>query len=528
MNHSEGWGMYREIQQLKQIGLNKSQIARRLNINRNTVAKYLSMTTDEFKSYLESMEVRTKKLNKVHDEILSWIQEYPELSNAQVLDWLEERLKINDVCEGTVRNYVMDIREKYNIPKTAYVRSFEAMDDPPMGHQVQVDFGEFKAVRSCGSSCKLYFIAFVLSNSRYKYAEWLDRPFTTQDVIKMHERAFEFYGGIPYEAVYDQDHLLLVSENAGDLILTKDFSSYVKSRNLTVHMCRKSDPESKGRIENVVGFVKKNFAKCRTFHNLEKWNEQCLSWLERTGNGKKHNITNKIPAEVFSEERKHLKPITTKIHIEKSLKNSISALIRKDNTVRFKSNRYTLPQNTFDGTERYADLEVTPDGLLIIYEQKTGEEITRHEISYENGKLIKNSDHRRDMSKKINEYVEYILTLLPQTIHAKVFVDKLRELKRRYIRDQLQIIEKNIKDVDNVIINRALNYCIKQKLYSATDFSDALKHFKETIVNNNVNDAVASFVDIKPIDSKDSEAIKAKPEIRDIRIYQDILAGGNK
>ncbi len=53
-------------------------------------------------------------------------------------------------------------------------------------------------------------------------------------------------------------------------------------------MCRKQDPQSKGgRIENVVGFVKKNFAKHRTFFNLERLNEDCLAWLERTGNGKK-------------------------------------------------------------------------------------------------------------------------------------------------------------------------------------------------------------------------------------------------
>ncbi len=34
----------------------------------------------------------------------------------------------------------------------------------------------------------LRFIAFVLSHSRYKYVEWLDRPYTTQDVIASHDR----------------------------------------------------------------------------------------------------------------------------------------------------------------------------------------------------------------------------------------------------------------------------------------------------------------------------------------------------
>jgi len=527
MDSCEGWGMYREIHQLKQIGLNKSQIARRMNISRETVTKHLAMTTEDFKKYLEGLEMRQRKLDVVHNDILSWLREYPELSNSQVLDWLQERLKIGGVCEGTVRNYVMDIREKYNIPKVTYVRSYEAMDDPPMGHQMQVDFGEFKAKSSNRNIIKLYFIAFVLSHSRYKYVRWLDRPFTTHDVVMMHENAFEFYGGIPYEAVYDQDHLILVSENAGDLILTQEFSSYVKSRKFSVHMCRRGDPESKGRIENVVGFVKKNFARCRTFHSLENWNEQCIAWLERTGNGKKHNITNKIPAEVFADERQYLKPAALKMHIEKSSKGSISALIRKDNTVRYLSNRYTLPQNTYDGTEKYADLEATSDGLLIIYSQDTGQEITRHEISFENGKLVKNNDHRRDKSKKIAEYVEQLLMLLPQSLQAKVFVDKLRERKPRYIRDQLQIIEKNIKDVDNCIIEKALNYCIKQKLYSATEFTDALQYFKEYIPDSKKESTLTVPAEIKPIAEIDNYIIKAKPEIRDIRVYEDIMMGGN-
>lgn len=368
----------------------------------------------------------------------------------------------------------------------------------------------------------------MLSHSRYKYVEWLDRPFATHDVVKMHENAFEFYGGIPYEAVYDQDHLILVSENSGDLILTQEFSSYIKSRKFSIHMCRKADPESKGRIENVVGFVKKNFARCRTFHNLEKWNEQCISWLARTGNGKKHNITNKIPAEVFTDERQYLKPVSLKMQIEKSTKSSISALIRKDNTVRYLSNRYTLPQKTYDGTEIYADLEVTPDGVLIIYDQKIGHELTRHAISYEKGKLVKNNNHRRDTSKKISEYVDNILKLMPQTLQARVFVDKLRELKPRYIRDQLQIIETNIMNVDNCTVEKALNYCIKQKLYSATDFSDALKHFKELMHDSKTNTAVILPTEIKPIVERDNNVIKAKPEIRDIQIYHDIMMGGNK
>src|SRR5690625_1677415 len=99
-----------------------------------------------------------------------------------------------------------------------------------MGEQVLVDFGHTKQKLNDNSELKLNFIAFVLTNSRYKYKEWLDRPFTTQDVIKAHENAFKWYGGIPNELVYDQDSLIVVSENGGDLILTKEFQKFKNRR----------------------------------------------------------------------------------------------------------------------------------------------------------------------------------------------------------------------------------------------------------------------------------------------------------
>jgi len=58
----EGWRMYNEIHDLKKIGLNKSQIARRLEISRPTVIKYYDMTPDEFAQGLDNMHTREKNL----------------------------------------------------------------------------------------------------------------------------------------------------------------------------------------------------------------------------------------------------------------------------------------------------------------------------------------------------------------------------------------------------------------------------------------------------------------------------------
>src|SRR5690606_26628302 len=136
----------------------------------------------------------------------------------------------------------------------------------------------------------------------------------------------------------------------------EEFQRYKEQRKLTLRVCRKADPESKGRIENVVGFIKNNFAKHRIFHNIDSWNEQGIAWLKRTGNAKVHNTTKKRPVEVFALEKQHLRPIVNKINVH-PVKNSISRSIRKDNTIRYLSNRYSLPLGSF---HKYSEVYLAP------------------------------------------------------------------------------------------------------------------------------------------------------------------------
>jgi transposase len=122
----------------------------------------------------------------------------------------------------------------------------------------------------------------------------------------MQENAFRYFGGMTEEIVYDQDRLLAVSESAGDLILTESFTKYHETRKFKIYLCRKSDPESKGKIEQVIKYVKNNFAKHRTYNDLVSWQESCLRWLKRTGNYKVHHNIKKRPFEVHALEKQHL------------------------------------------------------------------------------------------------------------------------------------------------------------------------------------------------------------------------------
>ena len=511
MKKLEWWTMYFETQRLKKLGLKISQIARALSLSRNTVYRYLELNPDD----LDQEGERHKKLDSYTDEIVSWLKKYPDLSAAQVEDWLEEKNgKKIDACESTVRNFVRGIRKKHNIPKVMYQRTYEATEDQPMGQQAQVDFGELKLLDTSGNFIKLRFIAFVLAHSRYKYVEWLDRPFTTSDVVRTHENAFSYFGGKPKEMVYDQDHLILVHENYGDLIFTQEFAIYVKRRIFQVYMCRKSDPESKGQIENVVGFVKKNFARNRIYYSLDKLNEECLAWLERRGNGKVHQTTKKIPAQVFLVERKHLQPITEKLTL--NITSSITSSVRKDNTVVYKGNRYTVPIGTYQGPQTLVSLHFPSPETLQMIVMDTGEMVAPHVLSLGKGKLIRNTNHLRDRSQKINQLTEDVVVLFKNT-EATLFLAGIREAKPRYVRDQLELIRCNLAENRQETIDQALVFCLKNRLYSAVDFCDALTYFSTP---RGVSQSVKSpSTEVQPLNQEAQSKLKIKPQIRNMQDY---------
>ena len=462
---------YIEIHRLYKEGFSKSAIAKKLNISRNTVIDYLNMTTEEFEEFISSLRTREKKLDQFHDEILEWLREHPDLSGAQVYDWLEEKFNFKEVAENTVRNYLNELRDRYHIPKVLTQRTYATVPELPMGKQIQVDFGQTVVKDKDGHNKRLYFIAFILSHSRYKYAEWLDRPFRTADVIRMHESAFHYFGGISEEIVYDQDALLAVSENAGDLIMTSEFTKYHQTRQFNIYLCRKSDPESKGKIEQVVKFIKNNFSKHRVFGNITDWNQSCHAWLKRTGNYKVHHNTKKRPSEVHALEKQHLKKVSGTYIFENILASSITRSIQKDNVIRFGGNRYSVPKGTFRGDAPNIAYIQEDDGWLIIRLKQTGSILAKHKISSERGRVISDPSHREYGTSKRELLIKQIEDVFLDKENIQWLIHQLKERYPRHLTDQLKVLEQAIKVYPNHC-DQALEEVKKLNMTSANDFRD--------------------------------------------------------
>ena len=508
---------FAKIKEQKLKGFNKSQVSRNLELDYKTVTKYWNMTNEEYIDCTKQSKSRNKKIDKYKDIILDWIKEYRDISTAQIQDWLLERYDELDFKDRTLRLYVSDLRSKHNLPKEENMRQYEAVEELPMGFQAQVDFGEIWLKRLSGSKVKVYCFAMVLSHSRYKFLWWQDKPFTTLTFIDAHNKAFEYFGGMPKEMVYDQDRILAVSENAGDIMYTEGFQNYLNNARFGIRLCRAFDPESKGKIEAVVKFAKYNFAKNRVFEDINSFNEDSLKWLDRTGNKKVHEVTKKVPAEVFTLERDHLKPIPN-LFSSKTNNNSLTYIVRKDNTVSYKQNRYQVPKGTYKpGLE--VELKLSNRKLDIV-NIETGEIIVSHSINIGKGNLIQIYHPERPKNKSIEQVFNKTLLALGDTDKAKELLENIAKEKTRYVKDQFGLILKEIKDYEKEVVEETIIYCTDRKLYSAGIFKDALVYINDKKIETDDEKIYTPSKLVVP-----SKYKGLKPQNRDISEYVNCFKG---
>lgn len=508
--------LYIEIKQLADKGLNVSQIASQLKISRPTVYHYLEMTFEEADRWAATLCTRQKKLDAYQDWILAWLQEFPHLSAAQIKDWLLERFPTLKVGDSTVRLYVKELREINQIPKQNPQRTYQAVPELPMGQQIQVDWGETKQSIPQGSKVKLHFMSFVLAHSRYKFMYWLNRPFQVVDAIQGHELAFEYFGGRTEELIYDQDRLIAVDENAGDLILTQAFQAYVTERGFQVRLCKGADPESKGKIEGVVKYIKYNFADSRIYTTIDNWNDRALEWLERTGNDKIHETTKKRPKEVYALEKHYLLPVSALQSFDCSTDLSISRNIRKDNTIVYRSNRYSLPLGSYQALpDNRVLLEVTEAEISILH-PLSKEQITCHPIEWGRGKLVQKSSHRHDRSKKVKALKELVLNRPQLDDSHRRYIEKVLALYPRYQREQLQLMNQLLNETPELTL-KAIKQCHQRQLMSANEVKQMVAHLQrqQAVSQSTVWTSASS-----------SKTVQLDPvPTRSMTVYTQILGG---
>lgn len=508
--------MWYLVKSLSEKGLNKSQISRELQIDRGTVRKYLSMDENTFQTHISHVTRMPKKLKGYYTYVKELLQSHPYLSAAQVEDRLKENFTdLPEVHSKTVYNFVMSVRQEQGIkkPKAEQFRQYEQVTECDYGSEAQVDFGEHW-MRSDQGMQKVYFMVMVLSRSRYKHVYFQSRPFTAKDAITAHKHSFNFIEGVPRKIIYDQDKVFVVNENLGDVVLTQAFKRYVESESFECVFCRKADPQTKGKVENVVKYVKYNFLRGRHYYSDKRLNDEVIGWLQRTANGKKHGATHKIPANEWNTEKTHLLAPCSEASFSDDPQDQLTSYnVRKDNTIAYKGNFYTVPTGTYKNQKSTVLLRVA-DNQLLIYDTSDKVILAQHTISIVKGRLIRKTDHLRDKTTKLKDKESQILDQLGNDQICKIFLSQIHQDKPRYYHDHLRVIKTLLEKYDEIVVVNAVHQCVKLGIHNANEL-------KQVLSQSSIDSPVDVPRDVKP--SSLPEQANIHPVKSSIETYQSIM-----
>lgn len=464
--------MFYKVKALKNMGYTRSEIKAELKLNHRTVTKYLYMSEQEFLEYRRELLYKDKVFDQYAKEILEIYEanNNRKINMASIYDFLEEVHGALPGSERSLRNYICYLQATGQLNLENNLRVYEKVVELPFGQQMQLDFGEY----SCRSGLKLYIFAALLSASRYKFGILQEEPFKSLDVILHLLACLDYFGGIPEEMVIDQDKLLVVSENKGDIIFTHDFKYLIEELDIKLRVCRRADPESKGKIENFIGYIKHNFLESRDFNNVEEANRSLAEWLSRRANGKISQATKRIPAEDIKEERKHLKPIRNSIFRKDSLIGREGRTVNDKGYISVQACQYLLPA---EYRNREVEIYVTP-AMLFVYDQYSGKQITEYKLSELPGKCLVKREFKRESERPLKEIKEEVAALFTFP-EWKEFLELNFKRFNRYIRDQGLDALKRFKEqeVDQLILAKAVEFCIANQSLSMGELEDTYRYY---------------------------------------------------
>ena len=305
---------------------------------------------------------------------------------------------------------------------------------------------------------------------------------------------------------------MIHSENLGDYILTKSFNAYVNQAHFECIFCRKSDPESKGKVESAVKYVKYNFMRGRKFVNIEQLNEEGVRWLSRTANGLPHNTTKLVPDEVFKEEVSYLTPYVGKPEMPERCMQTYK--VHKTNAFSYHGNTYSLPLGSYQNEDSKVWVNIESNRLEV-YSMETGKRIAMHLISEEKGKYIVDSSHRKALPVSSSKRETSILEYCNYDSLAKLWLNNLKEDKPRYYKINLDKLASEMRHFDPSTLHTAFERCLDCGMYNAKDFISLCERIGRRMP---IRDTDPSLVNRLP------ETIKETPEKTNINQYNQYFS----
>lgn len=306
--------------------LSAAQTARALGMDARTVAKWADVQQWRPRA---AAQPRPSKLDAYKGQIVRWLDTHP-YSGQQIL----QRLRELGFAGGAtiVKAYVARIRPRR---PAAYLK----LEFAP-GECAQVDWGSFGTIGVGSSRRRLSLFVMVLCYSRRMYLEFTVSQ-TSEFFLACHEHAFAAFNGVPARIMVDNLKSAVLARLAGCApVFNPKYAEFARHWGFEISACNPRAGNEKGRVENAVGYVKKNLLAGLELPDFAALQPLAQAWVDTVADVRLHAGTHQRPVDRFTEEAARLRPLPANGYALATLHH-----VRASRTCRvpLEANHYSVP-----------------------------------------------------------------------------------------------------------------------------------------------------------------------------------------
>lgn len=346
-------------------------ISTQLGVHRDSVRRVLKQNG----LVVPEREPRPSIVDPFVPFIIETLAKYPKLTGSRLWGMARERGFTGSADH--FRTYVA--RHRPRPPAEAYLR----VRTLP-GEQAQVDWAHFGKLKVGNTERRLLAFVMVLSYSRRLFIRFYLGD-ATDNFLRGHVAAFEFFGGVPREVLYD-NLKSAVLERHGEAIHFNPtllaLASHYRYAPKPVAVARGNE---KGRVERAIRYCRGAFFAGREVRDLDTLNAEALAWCaDEAGLRRWPDDHATTVAAAYEEERPRLLALPADAF---PTDERVAVKVGKTPYVRFDLNDYSVPHVHVGRT-----LEVIAS-LETVRVLEGGQVVAAHARSFEKGRTVEDAAH---------------------------------------------------------------------------------------------------------------------------------------
>lgn len=372
----EQWAEIRRLHFVE--GVSIRELHRRLGFHRETIRRALRSKGPP----LRRTPPRPSRLDPYREEIHRLLRDDPRLPGTRVLE-----LIVEFGYEGSrtvLYDYLAEVR-----PLFAPQRTFQRTVYRP-GEIVQFDLWEpsREIPVGHGETRRGYVVVACLGYSRTG-AGTLVFSKEAPDLLWGMARCLWRLGGLPRTVVWDREGAL----HAGGGRPTEAFAAFCGTLPVRWWFCQPADPQAKGLVERLQGFIETSFEPGRLFANELDFQEQLDRWFDERANARIHKTLRCRPVDRLEAELATMRRLPEE---PPDVDRRFVTRVAPDPYLRFDSNDYSLDP-TLVG--RRVDVRVSQREVTAVC-LDTRELACTHRRSFAKHRTITALEHTRALSNR--------------------------------------------------------------------------------------------------------------------------------